>query len=167
MPVTRTTGWTLPGFCGPSLHQVICSHSLWRDLAGQKVHLAEGRMGEGIVREFGIDMCTLLYLKWITNKDPLCSPGNPAQCYVAAWMGREFGGEWIHVCVWLGHSAAHLKLSQHCQSAISSSSSRMLVTQLCPTLYNPVDCGLPGSSVHGEAGKILKWVVIPFSRGSC
>ena len=27
--------------------------------------------GEGIVREFGIDMYTLLYLKWITNKDLL------------------------------------------------------------------------------------------------
>ena len=26
-----------------------------------------GRMGERIVREFGMDMCTLLYLKWITN----------------------------------------------------------------------------------------------------
>ena len=25
--------------------------------------------GEGIVREFGMDMYTLLYLKWITNKD--------------------------------------------------------------------------------------------------
>ena len=30
-----------------------------------------GRMGEGIVREFGIDMNTLLYLKWVTNKDLL------------------------------------------------------------------------------------------------
>ena len=29
--------------------------------------------GEGIVREFGIDMYTLLYLKWITNKDLLYS----------------------------------------------------------------------------------------------
>ena len=26
-------------------------------------------MGEGIVREFGMDMYTLLYLKWVTNKD--------------------------------------------------------------------------------------------------
>ena len=26
------------------------------------------RMGEGIVREFGINMYTLLYLKWITDK---------------------------------------------------------------------------------------------------
>ena len=48
-------------------------------------------MGEGIVREFGIDMYTLLYLKWITNKVLLCSTGNSAQCYVAAWMGGEFG----------------------------------------------------------------------------
>ena len=36
--------------------------------------LLGGRMGEGIVREFGIDMYMLLYLKWITNKDRgLCS----------------------------------------------------------------------------------------------
>ena len=26
---------------------------------------------------------------------------------------------------------------------------KMLVTQLCLTLYNPLDCNLPGSSVHG------------------
>ena len=42
-------------------------------------------------------MHTLLYLKWITNKDLLYSTENFAQCYVAAWMGRWFGGEWIHV----------------------------------------------------------------------
>ena len=29
-------------------------------------------MGKGIVRELGMDMYTLLYLKWITNKDLLC-----------------------------------------------------------------------------------------------
>ena len=31
---------------------------------------AEGQ-GEGIVREFGMGMYTLLYLKWKTNKDLL------------------------------------------------------------------------------------------------
>ena len=69
---------------------------------------------EGIVSEFGIDMYTLLYLKRITNKDLLCSTGNSAQCYVAAWMGGESGGERIHVYVWLSYFAVHLKLSQHC-----------------------------------------------------
>ena len=29
--------------------------------------------GEGIVRKFGVDMYTLLYLKWITYEDLLCS----------------------------------------------------------------------------------------------
>ena len=43
------------------------------------------------VKESGMDMYTLLYLKWITNKDLLYSTGNSAQCYVAAWMGGEFG----------------------------------------------------------------------------
>ena len=44
---------------------------------------------EGIVREFGMDMYTLLYLKWITDKDLLYSTENSAQCYVAAQDGRE------------------------------------------------------------------------------
>ena len=38
-------------------------------------------------------MHTLLYLKWIINKDLLYSTGNSAQYYVAAWMGGEFGGK--------------------------------------------------------------------------
>ena len=48
-----------------------------------------------------LNVCTLLYLKWITNKDLLYSTGNSAECYVAAWMGGGFGGEWIHGYVWL------------------------------------------------------------------
>ena len=35
--------------------------------------------GGGMVREFGTDMHTLLYLKWITNKDLLYSTGNSVQ----------------------------------------------------------------------------------------
>ena len=69
---------------------------------------------ERIVMEFGKVMYTLLYLKWVTNQDLLQSTGNSAQCYVAAWMGEGFGGEWIHVYVWLSPFAVHLKLSQHC-----------------------------------------------------
>ena len=38
--------------------------------------------------------------RW-TNKDLLYNTGNSAQGYVAAWMGREFGEEWIQVYVWL------------------------------------------------------------------
>ena len=48
--------------------------------------------GTGIVREFGIDMYTLLYLKRITHKDLLYNTGNSAQCYVVAGVGGKFGG---------------------------------------------------------------------------
>ena len=34
-------------------------------------------------------MYTLLYLKWITNRDALHTTENSAQCYVAAWVGGE------------------------------------------------------------------------------
>ena len=55
--------------------------------------VARGKDGRGIVRDFGKAMDTLLYLKWITNKDLLYSTGNSTQYYVAAWVGRESGGK--------------------------------------------------------------------------
>ena len=52
--------------------------------------------------EIGIDIYTLLYIKkWITDKNPLCNTGNSAQSYVAARMGEEFRGEFIHVYGWV------------------------------------------------------------------
>ena len=42
---------------------------------------------------------------------------------------------------------------------------KMLVAQSCPTLCDPIDCSLPGSSVHGILqARILEWVAIAFSR---
>ena len=67
-------------------------------------------MGESIV-EFGISVYTVLYLKWISNKDLLYSTLNSARCSVAAWVGEEFRGEWVHECEWLGSFTVHLKLS--------------------------------------------------------
>ena len=41
------------------------------------------------------------------------------------------------------------------------------VTQSCPTLCDPMDCNLPGSSIHGILqARILEWVAISFSRAS-
>ena len=39
------------------------------------------------------------------------------------------------------------------------------VTQSCPTLCDPMDCSLPGSSVHGIFQAIvLEWIAISFSN---
>ena len=46
---------------------------------------AYGCQGEGIVREQGMDMYTLLYSKWITNKDLSYNTWNSTQCYVTSW----------------------------------------------------------------------------------
>ena len=41
---------------------------------------------------------------------------------------------------------------------------KVLVTQLCPALCNPMDCSLLGSSVHGIfQARVLEWVAISFS----
>ena len=58
--------------------------------------------GEG---EFGMDTYTLLCLKWITNKDPLCGTWNSAHVMrQSGWEGRLgrmdtciYLGGWIHV----------------------------------------------------------------------
>ena len=38
------------------------------------------------------------------------------------------------------------------------------VVQSCPTLHDPIDCSLPGSSVHGIfQARVLEWGAIAFS----
>ena len=64
---------------------------------------------------------------------------------------------WLFVTPWTAAQQASLSIS------LSLSS----VAQSCPTLCNPVDCSLPGSSVHGIFQAIvLEWIAISFSRGS-
>ena len=55
----------------------------------------------------------------------------------------------------------------HCVTPLYLGCMQVKSLQLCPNLCDPMDCSLPGSSVHGilQAG-ILKWVAVPSSRGS-
>ena len=53
------------------------------------------------------------------------------------------------------------KGTQDMKTQIAGELRSALVTQSCLTLCNPMDCSLPGSSVHGiSQGRILKWVAI-------
>ena len=51
--------------------------------------------GEGIVREFGMDMCTLLYLKWITNKFYCITQGTVLN---VRWEGSLGKNGYIYMC---------------------------------------------------------------------
>ena len=69
-----------------------------------------------------------------------------------------------HVTLKTALSRGHQKPINRWESMKSSESE---VTQSCLTLCNPMDCSLPGSSVHGIfQARILEWVAISFSRGS-
>ena len=49
--------------------------------------------------EIGIDMYTLMCIKWMTNKDLLYSTGNSTQYSVMAYMAKDSKKEWIYVHV--------------------------------------------------------------------
>ena len=48
-------------------------------------------MGERIVRAFGMGMYTLLYFKWITNRDLLYNIWNSDQCHGQPGWERGLG----------------------------------------------------------------------------
>ena len=59
-----------------------------------------GKVGVGGINwEFGINVYTLLYIKYIINKDLLYRTGNSTQYSVITYMGKESEKEWIYVHV--------------------------------------------------------------------
>ena len=75
--------------------------------------------------------------------------------------GQERG---IYVYLWLSHIAVQQKQTQHCKTTIVVGYVR---TQSCLNICNPMDCSLPGASVHGIfQARILEWVAISYPRGS-
>ena len=57
-----------------------------------------------------------------------------------------------------------MEVSRKVKSAKESESE---VAQSCPTLFDPMDCNVPNSSVHGIfQARVWEWVAISFSRGS-
>ena len=96
--------------------------------------------------------------KWITNKGLPYSTWNSDQCYVAAWVGGRFREERVHVYIyswvpllftWNYHSFVNHLCVYVCS-----------VAQSCSTFCSPMDCSLPGSSVH----RIFQayWSGLPF-----
>ena len=101
-----------------------------------------------------------------TNKELLYSTWNSTQYYVAAWMGGEFGQEWIYVYIWLSpllFTYNYYNIVNHlCMLCMHATS-----LQSCPTLCDPIDGSPPGSSVPGILqARILEWVAISFSTSS-
>ena len=74
---------------------------------------------------------------------------------------------------WISQMSTLLDTASYCLRSISNmllfkaSICVYVSVQSCPTLCDPMDCSLPGSSVHGISQvRILEWVTISSSRGS-
>ena len=66
-----------------------------------------------------------------------------------------------------GVAQSWTRLKQFSMRVLLIGESESEVAQLWLTLCNPMDCSLPGSSVHGIFQAIvLEWIAISFSRGS-
>ena len=63
------------------------------------------------------------------------------------------------------HSYMHVALIVKIKNHILKCGGGGLVTKSCQTLCDPLDCSLPGPSVHGiSQARILEWMAISFSN---
>ena len=139
----------------------LCNRNILTDLENEIMVVRGKKKGDERVREFGINMHTLLYLKWVTNKNLLYNTGNSAQLCDSLDEGwgrdleeNEYMYGWVPLLsTWNYHNVVN-HLCVHAKSL-----------QSCPALCNPMDHSPPGSSVHRiSQARILELDAIPFSR---
>ena len=53
-------------------------------------------------------------------------------------------------------------------SVVAAAAAATKSVQLCPALSDPMDCSLPGSSIHGIfQARVLEWGAVAFSKRKC
>ena len=86
----------------------------------------------------------------------------------------ESNGLWRMSTSWMEDEVSEIDLSKEIREFVNrekrikiSLSTETEVAQSCPTLCDPTDCSLPGSSIRGVSqARILEWVAISSSRES-
>ena len=80
--------------------------------------------------------------------------------YTCGWFMLMYGKNHHNIVI-------SLQLNKQFFKKRNPHSHLLLVAQSCPTPCDPMDCSLPGASVHGIFQvRILEWVAISFSKGS-
>ena len=106
---------------------------------------------------------------WEPQEEPLVLPPNRLYLFGSGGVFSRLGS-----CQQLsvpGHLVSTLPCGVVSITLISKSLARGLPAaakslQSCPTLCDPMDCSLPGSSVHEIfQARVLEWVAIAFSAG--
>ena len=84
------------------------------------------------------------------------------------WKTQQWPQDWKRsVFIPIPKKGNAKECSNYCTISCISHTSKSEVTQSCLTLCDPMDCSLPGSSLHRILqARVLEWVAISFSRGS-
>ena len=99
---------------------------------------------------------------WKKERQTLLSPGHRGQL----WLGDRRKHFYSTEPAWKPQdNREHHTNPYHPPQGWKESESVSL--SVMSNSFNPMDCSLPGSSVHGILqARILEWVAIPISRGS-
>ena len=137
---------------------------------------------QGIFLTQGWNLCLLLLLHWQVDSLPSEPPGKPDieghnewQFYSAAAAVTSVVSDSVRP-----HRRQPTRLRRpgdspgkntgvgcHFLLQCKKVKSESEVAQSCPTLSDPMDCSLPGSSIHGIfQARVLEWGAIAFSVGS-
>ena len=82
-----------------------------------------------------------------------------------AQAGIKIAGRNINNLRYVDDTTLMAESEEELKSLLMKVKSESEVTQSCPTLSDPMDCSLPGSSVHGIfQARVLEWGAIAFSR---
>ena len=96
-----------------------------------------------------------LYILFLYQREPVCYNMWSNFRFFCVWLKKVYITCWL-VFLWLYGVCVCV-----CVCVC------VLVAQSCPTLWDLMDCGPPGSSVHGILqARTLQWVAISFSKGS-
>ena len=121
---------------------------------------------QGIFLTQVLNLSLLCILYWQEGSLPVTPPGKPLTYYASVVSNsvRPHRQQPIRLpCPWDSpgkNTGGGCHFHLQCMKVKSESE----VTQSCPTLCDPMDCSLPGSSIHGIfQARVLEWGAIAFS----
>ena len=120
------------------------------------------------VTEWACCMLSHVWLCKLMDYSPLGSSVHGIQARILEWVTISSSRGSSRPKDWTCISCISRQILYHCTTGEAQVNVLgVLVAQSCLTLCDPVDCGLPGPSVHGILqARVLEWIAIPLSRGS-
>ena len=154
------------GGCGAHLSPQIHQEYTFRHRSACRTP-AESRQEQLTSRKVYVEPCktrdqTLSLWRWSTDSKTLdYQRTNPKEYQIVRTHTKEI--TWIQDMASPNHHSTLWK-TPHLNNKVKS---EIEVAQWCLILCDPMDCSLPGSSLHGILqARVLEWVAISFSRGS-